>query len=183
MAFTGNDDMMVAHEYDSSMKLIKSVKLGFNGYIFDIVTNNHGFSIYAKDTRDNNHAFLYSFDPDFKQIAMRTLMNNGDSPTVRKQQISFSNKFGSSEFGTEIMFSPSSGKLAYGRGRIGLIFSHYNAFGTPTQRNDHQGDTNYSFNRRIQNERISWNWKSSHSLIQTQIYDGQFFNTASLAEM
>ena len=81
------------------------------------------------------------------------------------------------------MFSPSSGKLAYGRVRIGLIFSHYNAFGTPTQRNDHQGDTNYSFNRRIQNERISWNWKSSHSIIQTQIYDGQFFITASLADL
>ena len=48
MAFTGNDDMMVAHEYDSSMKLIKSVNLGFYCYIFDIVTINKGFSISPK---------------------------------------------------------------------------------------------------------------------------------------
>ena len=48
MAFTGTDDMMVAHEYDSSMKLIKSVNLGFYCYIFDIVTINKGFSISPK---------------------------------------------------------------------------------------------------------------------------------------
>lgn len=51
------------------------------------------------------------------------------------------------KFGMEAMYNPHNGRLAWGRGRIAVMFAHYNHFGMKTDgsRNDHTGDTMMTF--------------------------------------
>ena len=43
-----------------------------------------------------------------------------------------------SSWGMEVMYNPFSGKLLYARGRIHVIWSHFNHFGMVDEgRNDH----------------------------------------------
>jgi hypothetical protein len=183
LAFTGTDNYTYVQEYNSNLDKIKEVNLNITAFVCDIIANNPGFTLYVKDVNDNNYAYLIGFNKNFTQKYRVTIMNNGITPTAITQQLSFYDKTGNIFSGMEAMFAASSGKLSYGRGRVGLLFSHYNAFGTPVLRNDHQGDTFYTFDRKGGNETMAWNWKTSHSLYQAQFYDGQYFITASLGDM
>ena len=59
------------------------------------------------------------------------IMQNGEDPIKSKiNQIKFYNiETEKIEYGTEAMFHPYSGRLAYGYGRIACIFSYKNNFG------------------------------------------------------
>ena len=95
-------------------------------------------------------------------------MNNGPEPTKAVDQLKFHRVEGTQRFGLEAMFKPSNGKVAYNKGRIGVVFAHYNHFGilSDGRRNDHTGDTLVSFDENGENEFLIFDWFASHSLNQ-----------------
>jgi hypothetical protein len=177
-----SNDTYVA-EYSSSLTLVTNNKLGVKGYPCDIVASEAGFMVYLKDVNDNNKAWITTYDNSFNKLATRTIMNNGITPSRITEQQSFYDSKGVVLSGNEAMFAASSGKLAYGRGKYALLFSHYNAFGSASARDDHQGDTFYDFDTKASIVNYAWTWKTSHSLHQTQIYTGRYFVTASLGDI
>ena len=65
------------------------------------------------------------------------------------------------------MYSPASGKIVYGKGRICIAFSHYNAFGLSDNgaRNDHTADAYLTVSEEDgKNDMVSHMWSCSHSL-------------------
>ena len=77
------------------------------------------------------------------------------------------------------IFRPDNGKLIYTRGRIFLIFTHYNHF---LENGDHTGDTVVTFNDVLQDMDFRLTWVASHSLIQSITFDEYCFWTASLSD-
>ena len=66
------------------------------------------------------------------------------------------------------MYKPHGGKLTYHNDRVVAIFSHYNHFGLKSDnvtRDDHTGDTTFSFGIDGKDNRCSVACGSSHSLI------------------
>jgi hypothetical protein len=174
-------------EFDANYNMLVNRDLQMNVLCMDIVATEWGFVIYAKYTNDTNHAFLAGYNSDYSNRFTRTLMNNGQTPssvTNNANEVSFYSSNGVRVPGTEVMFAANNGKLSYGRGRIGLIFAHYNYFGLTSvgTRIDHTGDTYYSFDSNGQNERYAWGWLTSHSLYQSHYYNGQYFITAALGD-
>ncbi len=108
-------------------------------------------------------------------------MNNGEVPTTVNEAIIFYQENGTALFGTDLMFEPDNGKLAYGRGRLNLIFAHFNNFG---EKGCHTGDTYYSFDHtgREDTANYAWGWQASHSLIQAHFYDGRYFVSSALGD-
>ena len=107
-------------------------------------------------------------------------MNNGNNPTTNVDGLVFYDSKGEPLFGTNAMYEPHNGKLAYGQGRLNLIFAHYNKF----EGEGHTGDTYYSLDLSGDpiNAKYAWSWQTSHSLIQSHIYDGKYFVTAALGD-
>ena len=66
------------------------------------------------------------------------------------------------------MFKPANGKVAFNKGRIGVVFAHYNHFGLKEDgtRDDHTGDTIVHFDENGENEILISSWSASHSLQQ-----------------
>ena len=77
------------------------------------------------------------------------------------------------------MYSPDHGKLIYSRGRIFLIFSHYNFF---LDSGGHQGDSVVTFNDGLQDMDFGCGFGTSHSLISSVAFDQYNFYTASLTD-
>ena len=178
-----NQDLNIIHESD----------IGPGLYPLDIVETSFGFAIYLKSSVDNDQSLLRGYNVEKNIPSLRfnkMIMNNGDLPTSIKYQITFYNISPSTNepkpiAGTNVMFANQNGKLAFGRNRISLIFAHYNHFGLYSNgsRNDHTGDTLYTFDINGENENYAWGWNTSHSLYQAQFYDGRFFITAALGDV
>jgi uncharacterized membrane protein YgcG len=149
----------------------------------DITVSENQILVYLKDPIDNNKAWIAAYDNTFKKLGQKTIMNNGNTPVKFTDQTSFFDNNGVILSGQEAMFSASTGKLAYGRGRYGLLFAHYNAFGTAQARDDHQGDTFFTADYTATQFGYGWTWKTSHSLQQTILYSGKYLITASLGDV
>lgn len=83
------------------------------------------------------------------------------------------------------MYRPHNGRLDYGRGKIAVVFAHYNHFGLYEDggRNDHTGDTMFYLDEEDgQNEQLVWGWGASHSLCQRTVWDGQAHMTSALGD-
>ena len=78
------------------------------------------------------------------------------------------------------MFEPDNGKLIYSRGRVFLIFCHYNYF--LDKKEGHTGDTTVTFNDILTDMDFGDTWGSSHSLIQSATFDEFYFWTAALGD-
>ena len=177
---SSTSDLCVA-EFDDSDELIKNVTLPYKATPFDIIETNNGFAIYAKEATDQNHAFLLIYDSKFNKINETTIMNNGANPTTTKDAIVFKDSNDNYLYGLNAMYNPTNAKLAYGNGRINLIFAHYNYF---SDSGGHTGDTYYSFDTKGSKETVkyAWTWLSSHSCIQAHFFDGKYFITAAVGD-
>ena len=106
-------------------------------------------------------------------------MNNKNSkknPSKKVNQI----KDPSNGFGMNCIFEPVNAKLNFGNNRIGLIFAHYNNF---DWRSDcHTGDTFITIDTNGSKYDFAWTWKTSHSLVQSLVFDGKYWITASLGD-
>lgn len=185
MVYTSNPEKTLHLRYTTSAtSAVKDIDLKIDGYPMDVIETDYGLAIYALGTSDTNYAFIIGLEKDtFKVKFNRTVMNNGDNPVERKEQITFYSSANNTQFGMEAMHEPENGKLSYGNGRLSLVFAHYNNFGAySSSRNDHTGDTLLTFDDNGDEIKYGWSWATSHSLLQDQIYDGQYFVTASLGD-
>ena len=110
-------------------------------------------------------------------------MENGQNPTKAKiNPLKFYNNLnGISEFGTEAMFHPYSGRLVYGEKKISYIFSYKNNFGVNNKDiKANSGDIIIIFNEDGTEVNLVCPWSTSLSLTQRAVFDGKFFYTAYL---
>ena len=185
MVYTSNPDNTLHLRYTtSSTSTVKEIELKIDGYPIDVIETDYGLAIYAVGAKDSDYSFILGIEKDtFKVRFNKTVMNNGHFPTMITEQITFYSSAEVPLFGMEAMHEPDNGKLAYGKGRLSLIFAHYNNFGAETaHRKDHTGDTLFTFDDNGEDVKYAWAWLTSHSLLQDQIYDGKYFVTASLGD-
>ena len=168
-------------EFDSDDSIITEEELEYNAFPLDIIETDYGFAIYARDVTDIHHSFVVTYNFDYTKRVETTIMNNGDQPTSTRDALVFYDLNGKALFGIDKMFNPHNGKLAYGQGKLNLIFAHYNNF---DESGGHTGDSYYSLDLsgESQNAKYAWSWLTSHSLIQSHIYDGKYFITAALGD-
>ena len=167
-------------EFDSKDKVVKDKELGYSAYPLDIIETDYGFAIYARNYDDAHHSFVVTYNFDYTKRKETTIMNNGNNPTTTFDALVFYDSKGEPLFGTNAMYEPHNGKLAYGQGRLNLIFAHDNK----CDGEGHTGDTYYSLDLsgEPKNAKYAWSWLTSHSLIQSHIYDGKYFVTAALGD-
>ena len=120
---------------------------------------------------------------NFELINTVQIMNNDKTnmevdSTLEKQIIRYDSK-GQPVYGMRYMYDPDNGKLVYSRGRIFLIFAHYNYF---LGNGGHTGDTVVTFNDVLQDMDFGNTWGASHSLIQSATFDEYYFWTAALSD-
>ena len=180
-----SDDSKFIHvlSYDKDDNLLKDLNTNEKGYILDITTTDYGFAIYIRDAVNSNHSYLRIYNKIFELINTIEIMNNDiankdiDSD-ITKQIIKYDSK-GSPVFGMRFMYDPDNGKLIYSRGRIFLIFAHYNHF---TDGGGHTGDTVVTFNDVLKDMDFGITWGASHSLIQSVTADDLYFWSAALSD-
>ena len=183
ISFTDESTILHILSYDKEDNLIKDFNTKEKAYPFDIVATDYGFAIYLLDADDSSHSYLSLYNRNFElvnkiQIMNNTVRNFNVDSNINNQIIRYDNN-GKPVFGMNFMYRSEGGKLAYSRGRIFLIFSHYNDF---TNQGPHTGDSTVTFNDALQDMDFGSNWGTSHSLIQSATFDDYYFLTAALGD-
>ena len=171
-------------EVDNDMAAVKVIDLSTTATPLAIATSTEvGIAVYAQDADDTNYSWLAVFGHDGTLKWKKTIMKNGKDPNSAPDQLTFTNTDGSLPYGMKCMHKPHNGELQIGRGRIFLVFAHYNNFKCgESSRDDHTGDTMISCNFSGENFMLGSNWSASHSLTQRAVYDGKFFITSTLGD-
>ena len=92
----------------------------------------------------NYYSYLSLYNTKFELVKILTIKNNNENDNkntasnLEKQIIKYDSS-GNPVYVIYFMFAPDNGKLLFSRGRIFLIFAHYNHF--PNLNEDHTGDT------------------------------------------
>ena len=169
--------------YDKDNTILKEFDTGLIGYAFDIIATDYGFAIYILDKQSSDYSYVVLYKKDFTLYNKVTIMNNNRDDKLidatSETQLIFGDQNGNLLYGMRFMYDPDGSKLFYGRGRIFLIFSHYNYF---LDVEGHTGDTTITFNDKLDDVDLANNWGSSHSLIQSVTTDRQYFWTVSLGD-
>ena len=192
IAVVCEDKFLHVLSYDKNDNLIKDFNTKEPAYPLDITATDYGFAIYMKEVNHKNrydftkeyHSYLNLYNKNFELINTVQIMNNKENEdkkvdsNINKQIIKYDNN-GSPVFGMRFIYSPDNGILLYSRGRIFLIFSHYNYF---LDAGGHQGDTTVTFDEILLDLDFGDTWGSSHSLIQSATFDNDYFWTATLSD-
>ena len=184
VAFTDTEKYLYVLSYDKDDILIKDFNTNEKAYPHDITATDYGFAIYMLEVGSSYHFYLSVYNKNFILVNTVQIMNNkaNDDKTVdstlEKQVIRYDSS-GNPVYGMRFMYRPDNGKLAYSRGRIFLIFAHYNHF---ISDGGHTGDTIVTFNDVLQDMDFGNSWGCSHSLIQSATFDEFFFWTAALGD-
>jgi len=176
-------------EFDNSFNLIRTITLpNAKGRPMGLTATGDGFAVLIRGEPDTNFLFLLVMNQDGTEKWRKTIMNNGVERYNRNpDQLLFPDGSGSTaaKYGLNLTYNPSSGRIAYGRGRIAVAFAHYNVFGiNATGTIDaHTGDTVVSFSLvNTSDIQCVWSWGTSHSLVSRVIYDGEMFSFAALGD-
>ncbi len=192
IAVVCDDKLLHVLSYDKNDNLIKDFNTKEPAYPLDITSTDYGFAIYMKEVYHKNrldftkeyHSYLNLYNKNFELINTVQIMNNKENEdkkidsNINKQMIKYDN-MGSPLFGIRFIYSPDNGILLYSRGRIFLIFAHYNYF---LDAGGHQGDTAVTFDEILLDLDFGDVWGSSHSLIQSATFDNNYFWTATLSD-
>ena len=187
VAFVDPLNFLQILSYDNNDKLLKHFNTTELSDAFDITATDYGFVYYACDTRSSYHSFLKLYNKKFELINTVQIMNNtrNDNVTIdsniNKQVIRY-DPDGRPTWGLRFIYVPEGGKLTYSRGRVFLIFAHYNYFTDSYNLGDHTGDTSITFNDLLKDLDFGDTWGASHSLIQACTFDEFYFWTAALAD-
>ena len=95
-------------------------------------------------------------------------------------QHQINNNKGKAQYGIRFIYQADNAKLIYSRGRIFLIFAHYNIFDDDYK--GHNADTVATFNDNLEDTDFGIIFGASHSLIQSVTYDDNYFWTATLSD-
>ena len=156
------------------------------GLPLDIVCTDKGCCLLVRDSREENILYIEMVSHEGELLWRNNIMQNGDNPIKAKinQFIFYNTETEKLEYGTEAMFHPYSGRLAYGKGRITCIFSYKNNFGGKNKedRIDNSADIILTYNEDGTEVNLVCPWSTSHSLTQRAMFDGKYFYTASLGD-
>ena len=170
--------------YDKDDNLIKLFNTNEKAYPHDITATDYGFAIYMIEADSSYHSYINLYNKNYELINTVQIMNNNqnDNKTadsnLEKQIIKY-DYLGSPVYGMRFMYKPDNGKLIYSRGRIFLIFAHYNYF---INNGGHTGDTITTFNEILLDMDFGITWGASHSLIQSVTFDENYFWTTALSD-
>ena len=184
IAVTDTEKYLHVLSYDKSDNLIKDFNTTEKAFPNDIASTDYGFAIYMVEASNTNHSYLNLYNKNYELINTVVIMNNSpkDDPkkdsNLEKQIIKYDSS-GKPVYGMRFMYRPDNGKLIYSRGRIFLIFDHYNYF---LDSGGHTGDTVTTFNDILLDMNFGITWGASHSLIQSATFDNNYFWTAALSD-
>ena len=184
VAFSDINKFLHILSYDNSDNLLKDFNTTENAYPHDITATDYGLAKYMINANNVNHSYINLYDKNFVLIKKRLIMNNDkndnylENSNLNKQIIRYDSS-GNPVFGMRFMYRPDNGKLIYSRGRIFLIFAHYNYF---LDNGGHTGDTIVTFDDNLEDMDFGITWGASHSLIQSATFDNNYFWTAALSD-
>ena len=184
IAVSDNKNYLHILSFDKNDILIIDHNTTDLSYVHDIVATDYGFVVYARDSTNIYHSYLNLYNKNFELINTIQIMNNKYTDDINvdsnlEKQIIKYDANGSPVYGMRFMFRPDNGKLTYSRGRIFLIFCHYNNF---LQSGNHTGDTVVTFNDLLKDMDFGVTWGASHSLIQSVTFDEYYFWSAALSD-
>ena len=184
IAVTDTEKYLHVLSYDKSDNLIKDFNTTEKAFPNDIASTDYGFAIYMVEVSNSNHSYLNLYNKNYELINTVVIMNNSPKDDSKKdsnleKQIIKYDSSGKPVYGMRFMYRPDNGKLIYSRGRIFLIFDHYNYF---LDSGGHTGDTVTTFNDILLDMNFGITWGASHSLIQSATFDNNYFWTAALSD-
>ena len=184
IAVTDTEKYLHVLSYDKSDNLIKDFNTTEKAFPNDIASTDYGFAIYMVEASNSNHSYLNLYNKNFELINTVVIMNNSPKDDSKKdsnleKQIIKYDSSGKPVYGMRFMYRPDNGKLIYSRGRIFLIFDHYNYF---LDSGGHTGDTVTTFNDILLDMNFGITWGASHSLIQSATFDNNYFWSAALSD-
>ena len=178
-----NTNALKVIHVDNQMQRLKEIDLKITAKPMAIVGGAYGMVVYVRSNTDPNHSWLAAYSAQGDLQWKQTIVNNGNEPNEPKDQIDFFDENSKRLFGMEAMYKPHNGQLVEGRGRIFLIFTHYNNFNAGKGSLDgHSGDCMISFDYSGKGWMMGSSWATSHSLVQRALYDGRQFYTSSLGD-
>ena len=184
IAVTDIDKFLHILSYDKNDNLINDLNTTEKAFPFDITATDYGLATYVQEADSSYHSYINLYNKKLELIKTIQIMNNNekDNPKIdsnlEKQIIKYDYN-GNPVFGMRFMYRPTDAKLIYSRGRIFLIFAHYNDFKSD---GGHTGDTVVTFNDYLLDMDFGVTWGASHSLIQSATFDNNFFWTAALSD-
>ena len=178
--YNSKDSNLHVLEFSSEDELINDFNTKYKAYPHDITTTSKGFALYLVNSSNVDHSFLVSYDKDGKKLWDNVIMNNKNPKKKRGKpvtQITDPNN----GFGMNCIFEATNAKLGFSNNKIALIFSHYNNFDF---KNDcHTGDTFCTFDLETGRKYdFAWSWNTSHSLVQSMVFDGKYWITSALGD-
>ena len=186
VAVSNTDKYLHILSFDKDDKLLKDFDTGEKARPHDITSTFIGFAVYVMDADNGDHSYITSYDKNFKMINRVQIMNNTRTEesikidsTPEKQLIRY-NSNGKPQFGIRFIYQADNAKLVYSRGRIFLIFAHYNIFDDDYI--GHNADTVATFSDDLEDIDFGLIFGASHSLIQSATFDDNYFWTASLSD-
>ena len=184
IAVQKTDKFLHILSFDKDDNLIKDFDTQEKARPHDITTTYSGFAVYVMDDENRNHAYITAYNKDFEMVNRVQVMNNDrkdqeTDSTPDKQLTRYNNK-GNIEFYMRFTYQADNAKLIYSRGRIVLIFAHYNYF--TDEKMGHNADTVATFNDNLEDLDFGVIWGASHALIQSATFDDNYFWTATLSD-
>ena len=186
IAFSNQDKILHILSFDKDDNLIKDFDTEERARPHDIVQTYNGFAIYVMDADNRDHSYITVYNKNFEKIKSVIIMNNINTKenqlidsTLDKQIIRF-NQDSKPGWGIRFIYQADNAKLVYSRGRIFLIFAHYNIFNSDYK--GHTADTVVTFNDNLEDMDFGPIFSASHSLIQSATFDDKYFWTASLSD-
>ena len=172
--------------FDKGDNLIKDFDTGEKAKPHDITATYLGFAVYVVDASTLDHSYITVYTKKFEFVNRVQVMNNENTKenqkidsTPDKQLIRY-NSQGKIQYGIRFIYQADNAKLLYSRGRIFLIFAHYNIFDDDYI--GHTADTVVTFNDNLEDTDFGKIFGASHSLIQSATFDDNYFWTASLSD-
>lgn len=183
VAYSSRSDYQIhILDYDSKFNLIEDKPLNIFGLVLDIAGTPWGFAIIIGSKNQYNE-FIYGFYSDFTPRFYKVIFNNGNAPSILKEQIAFYLSENSElAYGLDAMYEAENAKMVYANGRFGIVFTHYNNFDEGNSQNGHTGETFILLDENGDDIKWGVTWGSSHSLIQSLLFDGKRFIFASLGD-
>ena len=186
IAVSDTDKYLHILSFDKDDYLIKDFNITEKAIPHDITTTYLGFAVYVVDSNNIHHSYLLAYDKDFKNVKSVVIMNNDVTGDKKKNdstpefQLIRYNEKSKPVFGIRFIFQADNAKLVYSRGRIFLIFAHYNTFDDDWS--SHTADTVTTFSDDLEDVDFGIVWGASHSLIQSACFDENYFWSATLSD-
>ena len=178
--YNSKDSNLHVLEFSSQDELKNDFNTKYNAYPHDITTTSKGFVLYLVNSQNVNHSFLVSYDKNGNKLWASLIMNNKNPKKKRGKpvnQITDPNN----GFGMNCIFEATNAKLGFSNNKIALIFSHYNNF--DFKGDCHTGDTFCAFDLETGKKYdFAWSWNTSHSLVQSMVFDGKYWITSALGD-